>query len=174
MQKMDNQQLHVFNERQLQIFLTARLGDGCLCTTNSNSTYYSTNCKFEEYIDFKRDLLGDLFRKKSYLQRNGFSQTPIHILRSKSHKVLKEIKEMGLEDIIGNLDDLGIALWFYDDGSLHKDKLFYNLNTHKFSRETQKQLFIPFFNKRGIFPKIAVDRKKDGRVFHYLSIGKFD
>ena len=81
---------------------------------------------------------------------------------------------MDLKDVIGNLDSLGIALWFYDDGSLHKDRLFYNLNTHKFSKEIQEQLFIPFFNKWGIFPKTIVERKKDGRVFHYLTIGKYD
>lgn len=171
---MGNQQLYIFNNEQLQVFLTALLGDGCICTSNSNSTYYSTNCKFEEYIDFKRNLLGNLFCNKGFLKKNGYSQTPIFTLRSKSNKVLEAIKKMDLIDVLSNLDDLGIALWFYDDGSLHKNKLFYNLNTHAFSREVQEKIFIPFFNKLGIFPKITTERKKDGRVFYYLSIGKFD
>lgn len=171
---MDNQQLHIFNNEQLQVFLTALLGDGCICTSKSNSTYYFTNCKFEEYIDFKRNLLGNLSCNKGFLERNGYSQTPIFTLHSKSNKALEAIKKMDLKDVINKLDDLGIALWFYDDGSLHKNKLFYNLNTHTFSKEVQEEIFIPSFNKLGIFPKITIERKKDGRIFYYLRIGKFD
>lgn len=40
---MDNQQLCVLDDNQLQVFMTGILGDGCITTTNSNSTYYSTN-----------------------------------------------------------------------------------------------------------------------------------
>lgn len=43
---MDNQQLYQFDNEQLQVLYTARLGDGCLATSNSNSTYYVTNCKY--------------------------------------------------------------------------------------------------------------------------------
>ena len=55
----DNRQSAANNlsNEKLQVFLTSRLGDGCIHTTNSNSTYYSTNCKYEEYIDFKISLL---------------------------------------------------------------------------------------------------------------------
>ena len=171
---MDNQQLCNFTREQLQVFLTSQLGDGNIHTTNSNSTFYSTNCKYEEYIDFKISLLGNMFKAKKYLIKNGFSSTPIWLMRSKSSNYLRTIKEMSVSEIVDKLDDLGIALWFYDDGSLHKRKLFYNLNTHKFSKEIQENIFIPFFNKFDIYPKIRTERKKDGRTFYYLSIGKYD
>ena len=170
---MDNQQLDLFTREQLQVFLTSQLGDGNISTTNSNSTYYNTNCKFEEYIDFKSKLLGNMFKGKRYVPKNGFAQTPIYTMWSKASKDLLNIKQLSISEIVNQLDDLGIALWFYDDGSLHQERLFYNLNTHKFSKEIQEQVFIPFFNKLEIYPKVMIERKKDGRVFYYLSIGKF-
>ena len=162
-----------FSPSQLQVFLSGMLGDGCIATTNSNSTYYCSNCKFEEYIDFKKGLLGDMFKCKSFQTENGFCKTPIHLLRSKSNSDLLKIKEMSIKEILDNLDELGIALWFYDDGSLHKKKLFYNLNTQGFSKEIQEMYFIPFFNRLGIYPSLQIEHKKDGRVFWYLRIGKF-
>lgn len=171
--KMDNQQLNLFNREQLQVFLTSQLGDGCITKTNSNSTYYITNCKFKEYVDFKCLLLGDMFKSKYLIQENGFSKTPIYVMRSKSSSLLQNVKQMSISDIVNQLDDLGVALWFYDDGSLHQKKLFYNLNTHKFSKEVQENVFIPFFNKLGIYPILRTERKKDGRVFYYICIGKY-
>lgn len=170
---VDNQQLSLLTREQLQVFLTARLGDGCIVTSNSNSTYYITNCKFEEYIDFKGRLLGNMFKKKTFQEENGFCKTPIYNMRSCSSNTLKVIKELPLENVINNLDELGIALWFYDDGSLHKTDLNYNLNTQKFSYEEHRDIFIPFFNRLGIYPKIRTENKKDGRHFYYLGINKY-
>ena len=170
---MDNQQLYQFDNEQLQVLYTARLGDGCLATSNSNSTYYVTNCKYKEYLLFKKSLLKDLFKNLSYREENGYCHTPIYILRSRSlTNELNIIKELDLSTVLKSLNELGIALWFYDDGSLHKNKHFYNLNTQKFSKEIQEEYFIPFFNKFNIFPKITKETKKDGRVFWYLRIGK--
>lgn len=161
------------NKSQLQIILSGILGDGCISTTNSNSTYFSTNCKYEEYIDFKISLIGDMFKNKRKLEHNGFCNTPIFVMRTKSNKELEQVKSMPIKWVLDNLTELGIALWFYDDGSLHKRNLFYNLNTHSFPKDIQEKYFIPFFNKLGIYPSIQVENKKDGRTFWYLRIGKF-
>lgn len=48
------------------------------------------------------------------------------------------------------MDDLGLAMWFYDDGSLHQTKLFYNLNTQAFSKETNEQIIVLFLAKYNI------------------------
>lgn len=173
---MENQQLYSLENNQLQVLFTGMLGDGHLTvpkTANCNSSY-STNCKHLEYINFKQNLLGKLAINTSVLEKNGYSQTRIYTLRTSCHKDITTIKKLSIEDIINSLDELGVALWFYDDGSLHKDKMFYNLNTHKFSKEIQEDLFIPFFNKLNIFPKITKEVKKDGRVFYYLRISRFE
>ena len=46
-------------------------------------------------------------------------------------------------------------------------------NAKIFHIEDQENFIIPFFNKLGIYPKLQIERKKDGRIFWYLRIGKF-
>lgn len=170
---MDNQQLCNLTENQKQVFLSGVLGDGSITTTNSNSTYYKTNCKYEEYIDYKIKLLGNMFKKKGYVKKNGYSQNPIWEMRSCSSDTLLKIKNLDINLILDNLNELGLALWFYDDGSLHKNNLFYNLNTHAFTKEIQEKIFIPYFNNLNIYPILRKECKKDGRIFYYLCINKF-
>ena len=173
---MDNQQLYNLDENVRQLLLTAKLGDGHLTTPkniNSNSSYI-TNCKHLEYLQFKQKILKDLSFEIGKTDKNGFSQTPIYILTSKKHSEITKIRNMSIEETVNNLDEFGIALWFYDDGSLHNKSFFYNLNTHKFSKDIQEEIFIPFFNKHNIFPKVTKEVKKDGRVFHYLRISRFE
>ena len=174
MQINDNQQLCTLNNEQLQLFLSGRFGDGCITTSNTNSTYYTTNCKFKEYIMFKSNLLGSMSKRIGYTPSNGYSKTPIYTLRSCSSKVLDVIKKLRYEDILPLLDNLGLALWFYDDISLHKTNLFYNLNTQALPKEFQENCLIPYFNKLEIYPKLQIERKKDGRVFWYLRIAKYE
>lgn len=171
---MGNQQLCSLNNNQLQVILSGILGDGHIATSNSNSTYYITSCKFEEYIDFKADLLQDLFINKHLQKENGYSKTDIYILRTKSMIEYKMLEKLSIQEILDKLDTLGVAMWFYDDGSLHQKNMFYNLNTHSFTKEEQELYFIPFFNKMNIFPKITKEVKKDGRVFYYLRISKYE
>lgn len=54
------------NKNQEQVIISGLLGDGCITTTNTNSTYCITNCKYEEYIDYKTYLLGNFFKIKNY------------------------------------------------------------------------------------------------------------
>lgn len=167
--------LNLSNE-QLQVLLTGKFGDGCLSTPKTckdNSMYYS-NCIHEEYIDFKIKLLGDLVSSKSFIKSNGYSKTPIWQFYTHVNSEITKIKNMSIEEGLNLMDDLGVALWFYDDGSLHKSKLFYNLNTQSFSREINEDLFIPFLKKFDINAKTTIERKKDGREFWYLRIGKYD
>ena len=110
----------------------------------------------------------------TYLEENGYCKTPIYNLRSCSSNVLKYIKELPLEEVLNMLDDLGIALWIYDDGSLHKSNLFYNINTQALSKEFQEEYLIPFFNKWNIFPKLQVENKKDGKQYWYLRVPKYE
>lgn len=167
--------LNLSNE-QLQVLLTGKFGDGCLSTpkTCKDNSMYHSNCIHEEYIDFKIKLLGDLVSSKSFIKSNGYSKTPIWQFYTHVNPEITKIKNMSIEEGLNLMDDLGVALWFYDDGSLHKSKLFYNLNTQSFSREINEDLFIPFLKKFDINAKTTIERKKDGREFWYLRIGKYD
>lgn len=167
--------LNLSNE-QLQVLLTGKFGDGCLSTpkTCKDNSMYHSNCIHEEYIDFKIKLLGDLVSSKSFIKSNGYSKTPIWQFYTHVNPEITKIKNISIEEGLNLMDDLGVALWFYDDGSLHKSKLFYNLNTQSFSREINEDLFIPFLKKFDINAKTTIERKKDRREFWYLRIGKYD
>ena len=167
--------LNLSNE-QIQVLLTGKFGDGCLSTPKScvDNSLYSSNSIHEEYVDFKIKLLGNLASKKSCISSNGYAKTPIWQFHTHVSPDITKIKNMDIETALNLMDDLGVALWFYDDGSLHKTKLFYNLNTQAFSQEINQDLFVPFLSKFGIFAKPTIERKRDGREFWYLRISRYE
>lgn len=167
--------LNLSNE-QIQVLLTGKFGDGCLSTPKScvDNSLYSSNSIHEEYVDFKIKLLGNLASKKSRISSNGYAKTPIWQFHTHVSPDITKIKNMDIETALNLMDDLGVALWFYDDGSLHKTKLFYNLNTQAFSQEINQDLFVPFLSKFGIFAKPTMERKRDGREFWYLRISRYE
>ena len=167
--------LNLSNE-QIQVLLTGKFGDGCLSTPKScvDNSLYSSNSIHEEYVDFKIKLLGNLASKKSRISSNGYAKTPIWQFYTHVSPDITKIKNMDIETALNLMDDLGVALWFYDDGSLHKTKLFYNLNTQAFSQEINQDLFVPFLSKFGIFAKPTIERKRDGREFWYLRISRYE
>lgn len=171
---MGNQQLYINNE-QTQVLLSGMLGDGHLSkpkNENCNSCY-STNCIYKDYLEFKKSLLGDLSFNISIIENNGYKKGTLYTLCSKRSVIITNIRNYNIDKILQDLDELGLALWFYDDGSLHKNKLFYNLNTHKFSYEENIKIQ-EFLKKFNIFSKITKEVKKDGRIFYYQRISKFE
>lgn len=167
--------LNLSNE-QLQVLISGKLGDGCFQKHPTCIDYnFITNCIHKEYIDYKTNLLGNLVSSTGSQINQGYKNNIIYRLRTHSNPFITEIAEETLEDSLSKLDELGLAMWFYDDGSLHKSKYFYNLNTQSFSEEINKDLFIPFLkSKFEIKAKATIERKKDGREFWYLRIGKWD
>lgn len=167
--------LNLSNE-QLQVIVSGKFGDGCISTPKTcvDSSMYRTNCIHEEYIDFKCKLLGDLVSNKNVAENKGYKQNTIYSIYTHTNPDITAIKNMDIESALGLMDELGLAMWFYDDGSLHKQKLFYNLNTQAFTREENEDLFVPFLKKFDINAKTTIERKKDGREFWYLRVGKYD
>ena len=164
------------NNNQLQVLLTGRLGDGCLYQPKSckSTAVYSTNSIHKEYVSYKRDLLGELVSHgiDEYINQ-GYSNSIMYRLSTRSSSDIYTIKNLSLSEVLQNLDELGIALWFYDDGSLHKTKLFYNLNTQKFTKEIQYDLLVPTLNRFGIIAKPTIENKRD-RSYWYLRISRYE
>lgn len=171
LKEMDNKQLYNLTREQTQVFLTARLGDGCISKTKSGCFFYTTNCKHLQYLEYKRSLLGK--GKINYVKRNGYSQTPIYTMYGGAWPVLKLIKSLELNKVLAGLDSMGLALWFYDDGSLHKRDLYYNLNTQRFSLKDHQEVLVPYFNSLGITAKIRTDNSHDHPLY-YLGINKYE
>lgn len=167
------------NNNQLQVVLTGIVGDGCLYKANKNGNYsYHTSSINKEYIEYKKNLLGSLCTSKIYEIYNskGSFKTskPIYRIDSLKESSITNIAESTLKENLEKLDDLGLALWIYDDGSLHKTKLFYNINTQKYSYKEHKEILEPYFKSKGIIAKTTKETKKDGKVYYYLRVSKYE
>lgn len=163
---------------QYQVLLTGKFGDGCLWKNkglNANFTY-QTNSIHKEIVEFKLKLLGNLKAKagiRASINR-GFKQNIIYTGSSSTSPLITNFYNEDWKTSLNNMNDLGLALWFYDDGSLHKSKLFYNLNTQKFSKEENEYIATVLKEKWGIIAIPTIERKTDGREFWYLRIRKFE
>lgn len=154
-----------------QLLISGMLGDGCLIKSGA----MSFSCMHEEYMLLKQQLARGVASAVTTVPNRGFKQDAvISKVAAGVTPFGKKLYGMSLADAVDQLDELGLALWIFDDGSLHKKSYFYNINTHSFSLEDQENILIPLLNKFNIFPKIMPERKKDGRVFNYLYVGKFD
>ena len=133
------------NEEEIQVVLTGIFGDGNL-HLNGNYHVYSTSSINKEYILYKKSFFKNLKTGPCTENLNGgYKKSNIFKFSTNSHPELSAIKNDSVENNLYKLNDLGVALWFFDDGSLHQKKKFYNLNTHAFNLEIHKDLFIPFF-----------------------------
>ena len=166
------------SNEQLQVLLTGKFGDGCLC--KPHSTYsnfrYTTNSIHKEIVEFKIRLLKELASKAGIAQKinRGYKQNVIYSASSITSILITDLYKEDWKESLEKLDELGLALWFYDDGSLHKNKLFYNLNTQKYSKEDNEYMAKYFKRKWNIIAIPTIEHKKDGRQFWYLRIRKFE
>lgn len=162
--------MNITNE-QKQLMLSGLLGDGSV--KHSHVTY---NCMYEEYMDYKKRLAGNLSNTKVLESENlGYKKgSKIYSFGVSVNDYSKYLVSTPLSDTINDLDELGLALWIMDDGSLHRKNYFYNVNTHSFTREEEENILIPKLNEFGIYPTIMTEKKKDGRLFSYLYISKWE
>ena len=176
MQRIDNQQDYNLNleltNNQIQVLLTGTFGDGCIKQNKSGTSTFTSSSIYEEYINYKNNLLGSLFSSYHSTTNRGFKNNIIFRNLSIASSRITKFHNLSLEDKLSLFTDLGLALWFYDDGSLHKKNHFFNLNTHSFNEEIHRDLLVPFFNNLGMKPDVYKDRKKDGREFCYLYFAK--
>lgn len=154
---------------QKQVILSGILGDGHV-KENGGGSY---SCIHKEYMDLKSKLLHNLALSPKKKMNSGYKKSPIYYLGLMVNPYGMNVIDKGIFNKLEDLDELGLALWFFDDGSRHKKSNFYNINTHSFSREEEEKHLIPLLNKFNIFPKIYTETKKDGRVFSYLMVEKW-
>ncbi len=161
--------MEITNE-QKQVMLSGLLGDGSLYE-NGTMTF---SCVHRDYLELKKNLLGELCTANiSESVNRGYKEAPVFRIHCKASSYGKKLLDYTHQDIVNELDELGLALWMFDDGSRHKTGNFYNISTHAIDRNIEEKVLLPFFNKLGIYPNILTEAKKDGRVFSYLYISKW-
>lgn len=174
---MENQQLYNLSKEEIQLLISAYLGDGCFIRQSASSNYSVVFSSInKDSLEFKKSLLKTLVSGEILQKDNSMGYNPlgkIYFLRINTNNAISEFIALSLEEKLKLINDLGIALWVYDDGSLHKNKLFYNICTHSFSFE-ENLLFVEYLKKFNIEAKITKETKKDGRVFWYLRVSRYE
>jgi len=174
--KMDNQQLDNLTNEETQLLLSLYLGDGSYTKHQIQDNYsvYTSSIN-EDLLRYKKSLVTTLTASDIKLIPNpGYKKDgTIFKMSINSSVKIGQIYQLSLQEKLDKLDKLGLALWFYDDGSLHKKCNFYNLCTHSFSIEDQ-MLMLEKLKEFGIYGKLLKEKKRDGRVFWYIYVSKYN
>lgn len=161
----------------IQVILASLLGDGSLYhrAPNIEKSLVLSSIK-RRYLMYKCLVLAtNIFSEKGFKPMDnsaGYKKgSSIYQKESFSHPQITFLGSQSPETWVSRLDECGLALWFFDDGSLHQKKKFYNLYTNSFSVEQVNNFIGLLQEKFGLAGKLRFDRKKDGRCFPYIYFG---
>jgi hypothetical protein len=140
----------ILNKDQYQIFLGSFLGDGHVYKLKNGSKGLRVRhgIKQENYCIWKANMFNV---KCSYLEKNGYAQTPSITFDTKILHIQNDIpdtKNSCPQWIIDDLDWKGIAIWFMDDGSISQCDGYgsANISTDSFDEDTHKRLTMKLNN----------------------------
>jgi hypothetical protein len=142
-----------------QLIIGSMLGDGCIPKSNYNCylqiAHKGAN---KEYILFKYNILSNLNmvgklqycvtdkpRYKNPYDEYRFKSKCSLLFTRLRRKFYPSGKKQITLNLIKNINDLGLSIWFMDDGN--KTKYGYELNTHCFSLEEKQLLQFILKNK---------------------------
>ena len=166
------------NYIQRQVIIGGLIGDGSI---NKNYSYCLTQCdKQKEYLDYKTQLMGEIFQRKAkpYIKDNRMQWSTGSI----KHPELIELRDIAYPDgkltinsWIDEIDELGLTIWYLDDGCFNKDKrsLQCSLSTAAYSWDENIYLRDFLMNKFNIKSRILTIHDKRYDVDRYgLTINK--
>ena len=161
---------------QRQVVIGSILGDGGLIigkTAGANCRLAITQGhKQKAYLEYKTQLLGDTVAPAGIRPRKvaGYSKLPGFVMQTRSLPELTELRRLvypeGTKRIgswIYELEPLGLAIWYMDDGSggLFSQRYF---STHCFTYDEQIYLQSFLTERFNVDTRIKVDR----RTHHYF------
>ena len=181
----------VISSQAKQIILGSILGDGCLVKTPTKFGNYGLKVMHgmpqKEYCKWK----STFFTKAKFKiinKKNSFtgkpSKFPQFITRSMPQVTsivtpyLINGKKHISEKIISDIDLLGIAIWYFDDGSISKPKRYENgyckdgtirFSTYAFSSEEIHNLKEVLRQKCGVTP-LDFSMRKGNKVYHGIRL----
>lgn len=153
-QKNNLESLEELNDEQYQIFLGSMLGDGNINLNRSGNLgrhVFAHSEKQKEYCIWKSEKFMNIcYHYRTFKEKQHYDNRTDKIYKSYfcySHDkiIFKKYFEMWYNQINGknvkhipikelyNLNSLGIAVWFMDDGYMHKGS--YYISTNCFSKE---------------------------------------
>src|SRR5690625_183751 len=160
--------MRVFN----RIAKNARLGDGYVGigtnNVNAKAQFYTTN---QEMLFHKRRMCEEdgIVVGNIGTQKSGYGGTKtIYNFYVRVDERFTKVVNSPLIDIIKDLTEEDIFLWYLDDGSWHKTTNTMHLYSNGLNKEESEVLIEVISNLYGVKPIIRIDRKRDGREFFYL------
>jgi hypothetical protein len=165
-----------FSDEQEQVFTGLLLGDGGLLNTSTLSVSHSSRQAY--YLDWFDDALAELNPNRKI--RSGDNRDE-HISRYKVCRRTRELRQEWYPEgtkripdrVWDELDDLGLAIWFMDDGGFVKsgrsqigcwELAALHFNSHERARATE------MFERMGIDGKwVVYDAEKDQRYWKTAS-----
>lgn len=162
----------VLNDDQFQIVIGSFLGDGHVDILPSNR-YRLRIChgeKQKEYCKWKSSMFK--IQKLRYVEKNGYSSTPLHYFSTKIFDLKYNIPSNTShcpQWMLDKIDERGLCIWFLDDGSCSKSNA--TLSTHSFNLDSNKRMINMFKNKFNIEATLKVDKRK---LQYYLYFSKIN
>ena len=149
------------NDLQTQVILGSCLGDGTISKPSCSGRFSVYHIKKHEgYINFKRQLLNGLRSRLDDDIRNKITPNGKVYINHEMKKLFTEcsLQLSKLRDLIyhngkktiskewlSKINDLGLAFWYLDDGSIISNKTGY-ISIHKFIND--HELLIEWFDKK--------------------------
>ena len=168
-----------FTEIQKQIILGSILGDGALLcgkSIGSNARLAMTHGEKQlDYLKYKVLLLNDMITESGIRPTRGGYGTKCFVAQTKSYPYLTSLRKaiyIPGRPVVGkwiyDIDTLGLAIWYLDDGSGGKAKGRY-ISTHRYPYPEQLLLQEFLYKKFGVETEIRVDKR---RTQYFLDLVK--
>ena len=153
----------LLNNNQYQICLGSYLGDGYLDKRSKFNTYrlsFTQGKKQEEYFKSKISA----FNLDYHIIKSGYTNK-LNILHSDNTNTFI-LEDNPFELVLKNIDPLGLAIWYQDDGSLQQGR-YVRIYSESFTYQQNIQLSEMLYNRFGIACNIKPDKK-----YYYLAMDK--
>ena len=161
--KRDFKKEKTLSSKQLSLIKGSVLGDGHIA--HNNSFIVSHSEKQKEYLFWKYEVLKDLCSsppsyydktKKYFSNGKEYDCLAFYRFNTRLLLCLKEIREASKASIINSLDEMGIAIWFLDDGN--REPCNWRLCIAALNEEEKKVTINKFF-EMGIASHLCKDTR---------------
>ena len=164
-----------FTKELYEFLIGSLLGDGCIEVNGSKKAgrfEVSHSIKQKEYLMWKKETLGDLvtcFREGvATIKEKTYG---VCMFKSLSHPRFLYFRELFYIDGVKSIDErisefltpYAVAIWFQDDGSLHKSSKTLRISTDCFSYADHLKLQKMMNDKYGILLRIEKTYKKENQ-----------
>ena len=163
---------HISKEAE-EIILGALLGDASISqnTSGSNRSFLTLTQKSDAYFNHVRGLLEPLFTAESCKGPNWYGDLVINKVASTSSAQLDVLRLMcragGKKEVtaewLSRVHDAGLAIFYMDDGSMHRTAYSATLAVNGFSEESVQLISSWLYSNWGIESKY---RNEKGYVIH--------